>query len=281
MLKGGEKMKRLFTFISTIGVLLGIVFAAVGCDNRVNVAPTASSASADMLLTTQGAFNADSTSTGTVFSVDTMTGYFLEFTGLNGLRLSIPESSGYDAFHNDLQNTFNKKQSVVTLLITFVDIEYEGAPVFVSSRISIKTNKAINPVNRYVYLLEDLVDTDDADTGMALRIPASYYNYLVQEREAGKSLGRVQFIIAWGGNNAYGASGTHNVNARLFTKDIPADSDDPQSPSFKLDDWSGVMAKITSDTGCSSEEVTRVLYIAGGVLALALLLALIRFIFGK
>ena len=77
---------------------------------------------------------------------------------------------------------------------------------------------------------------------------------------------------------------TQEIDVRRYTKDIPAGSDDPTSPDFKLDNWAGIMSAMKNGAGCSASVPAWIWLALGGLAALfvlMLVIRLLRFGFGK
>lgn len=218
----------------------------------------------------------NTTEKGTLFTTETMTGYFMELD-LAGVRCDTGISlslSGYPPYVYAFTNNFSKKTSSVTALLTFADVTYNDLPVFVSAVTNITADRwAFKMGAKFTFNDNFRVENDTA-----LRIPASYYNYLKREQENGKDLSQIRVILTWDGNKSQDTVGTYSVPCRLVTTDIPADSDDPESPNFKLDNWAGIMATVESKTGCPNfwRNTKIVLIVIGCAFGFALLVWALR-----
>ena len=200
---------------------------------------------------------------GTCFSTGTMTGYFME------IKLS-NVSGDMTGDIGGLTNGYSKKTSNVTAIITFTDIRYNGKPVFISVYTKIKATRTMFKWNTRFYMQEDFTEEKDN----AIRLPASYYNYLKYcQANNGASIQRFNVMFLYNeGKRAAGIAGTKSCDVRLYTKDIPADSDDPASPNFKLDNWAGIMALATK-AGCDSASCSN----AWGTIKIVLIVIAVAF----
>lgn len=206
---------------------------------------------------------------GTVFSTNEMTGYYLELN-LKGLSA---KCWSHD-FISKYANTFKDgKTSTITAVITFMDIEYNGLPVFVSAPVSITTlrNSFISNNRKNVTFNTNLCEADNN----SIRLPAAYYNYFKYEiEENGASLQNIGISFLWDGNKAAGLEGFHKIKYKLYTKDIPADSDDPKSPNFELGSWAGLIGKMIG-SGDTIPTWVIVLAVLGAVVILSVVIAAI------
>lgn len=212
---------------------------------------------------------------GTVFSTGTMTGYYMDIATAGVKDLLLGD-------YSDLQRTFKKKISEVTAIITFTDVKYNDAPVLVTSLVELELPRTFfNFTNFKATIRTDLT----TDKGMSLRLPASYYNYLLYERDkCGVSLNNVKIAFVWNGNKTCSFREAHNCAVKLYTKDIPADSDDPNSPNFELNSWGGLMGVVNSSgCGCDSinwNMVRTIAIILGIAIAIGCVIKFFRWTFG-
>ncbi|WP_251616270.1 hypothetical protein [Pumilibacter muris] len=215
----------------------------------------------------------NTTSSGTCFSTDVMTGYFME------VKLS-NQSTGiinpdYEKNWGDWSGTavWSDKTHDATALLTFVDIKYNNQPVFVSVFTKVRyERKSIFHAAR-LWSQEDFTE----ENGKAIRIPKSYYNFMQYALlNQGASLRRFNLtFIKNSGKDVMPLKYTQEVDVRLFTKDIPADSDDPTSPDFKLDNWAGIMSAMKNGKGCAFDSIPDwlwgIIVFLGVILAIRLL----------
>lgn len=284
-------IRRIFTAI--LAFILGAACAVGGMfvyrkvkSNKAPVSPATATASA--LYAEQASANpyedpndTNTTKDGTCFSTDVMTGYFME------IKLS-QQSTGI--VHPDYQKNWGDWSGVsymsdkthnATAILTFVDMKYNDNPIFVSVYTKVKYTVKSPFHNPRLWCQEDFTEENDN----AIRIPASYYNYMMYEmQEHGASLRRFNLTYMKNeGKDVMPLKYTQEINVRLYTKNIPADSDDPTSPNFKLDNWTGIMSAVKNGTGCSSVPAW-VWWILGGIgilFVLMLVIRLLRFGFGK
>ena len=184
---------------------------------------------------------------GIQFNVGNVTGYFLELKLKGGWRMVDKQT---DSYGFPLAKTWKDRTADVTLVLTFTDIKYKEQPVFVSVFSPIKVQKTFGHLHKHVKFTQDFTE----ENGKALRIPETYYAYLKAEHDKGASLQKFNIMFMWdSGKKAAGLNSAYECSvARLYTKEIPAGSNDPESPFFKLDNWSGIMSAFAKETGCGS-----------------------------
>lgn len=228
----------------------------------------------------------NTTESGTCFSTDTITGYFME------IKLS-KQTTGiiakdYKEHRNDWcgATIWNNKMHDATALLTFVDIKYNDQPVFVSVFTKVLYEFDAGQMYPRLWAQEDFTEENDN----AIRIPASYYNFMQYAMQnQGASLRRFKLTFMKNeGRDVMPLEYTQEIDVRLYTKDIPANSDDPVvtdpvtgetvwNPNFQLDNWAGIMAAAKNATGCSVDAVpVWVWWILIGLAALAVLMVVIR-----
>ena len=221
----------------------------------------------------------NTTKDGTCFSVDTITGYFMEIKlSKQSSGIIAEEYAGHWGAWSGV-TMWNNKTSDATALLTFVDMTYNGQPVFVS--VFTKVRYVMDAGQRYPRLWSQIDFTEENDN--AIRIPASYYNFMQYAMQnQGASLRRFNLTFMKNdGKDVMPLKYAQEIDVRLYTKDIPADSDDPSSPNFKLDNWAGIMAAMKNSVGCSADSIPDWALVVIVVLAVILFIGLLRWLFGK
>lgn len=288
-------MRKIFEWVA---ILVSIVLGVLSCvsiyfalrDKKDNAATENAAAAKPLLAASsknpyEDPNDPNTTEEGTCFSTGTMTGYFMEIK-LSQQSTGIVHPS-YAGHWGDWSgwSKFTNKTSNATAILTFVDIKYNEHPVFVSVFTKVRYVFDLGQAHPRLWCQEDFTEENDN----AIRVPASYYNFMKYEMQNnGASLRRFNLTFMKNeGKDVMPLKYTQEVNVRLYTKDIPADSDDPNSPNFILDNWAGIMASLKkggcSTVGCSSVP-SWIWWILGGLGALFVLMLvvrLLRFGFGK
>ena len=213
----------------------------------------------------------NTTEEGTCFSTETMTGYFMEIK-LSQQTTGIVKSSYADNWEDWSGATkWSNKTHYATAVLTFVDMKYNGQPIFVSVFTKVRYKAKFGQSAPRLWAQEDFTEENDN----AIRIPASYYNYMQWEMQNhGASLRRFNLTyLKNNGKDVMPLKYAQEIDVRLYTKDIPADSDDPISPNFKLDNWSGIMSAIKNGTGCGSASCSN----AWGTIKIVLIVIAVAF----
>ena len=281
-------MKKILTFILLAVLSFCAVFACVSCRaTAVTDKVTAFSASA---LTSAGNPYEDPNDPntkpgeGTCISTDTVTGYFMEIkltkqtTGIVDPKYE-PDCAKYwggtavwsDVYHD------------CTAILTFVDLKYHGHPVFVS--VFTKAYYEVKSIFHHarMWFQEDFTEAKDN----AIRIPKTYYDFIRWEQaEKGVSLNRFNVtFLKNNGKDVIGLKYTQEVEVRLYSKEVSADNDDPASPNFKLDNWTGIMsAAAKGKAGCDSFVSwleNNWVYVVIGAAVIIFIAVVIRIIRGK
>lgn len=224
----------------------------------------------------------NTTKNGTCFSTDTMTGYFMEIKLSNQSTGIVSEE--YEDTWGKWSGTamWSDKTHDATALLTFVDIKYNNQPVFVSVFTKVRYERKSIFHHARLWAQEDFTE----ENGNAIRIPKSYYNFMQYAMQnQGASLRRFNLTFVKNeGKDVMPLKYTQEIDVRLYTKDIPAGSDDPTSPDFKLDNWAGIMSAMKNGAGCSASVPAWIWWALGGLAALfvlMLVIRLLRFGFGK
>ena len=288
-------MLKIFKLIVSCALIAGIIYGGVFLYRKFTIfkscnAELVATAQSNILNTGTGNpyENPNDPNTnkqnGTIFSTGMMTGYYLDLD-ISGLSIEIDDYAYARLIDNDLVEWLNPTTYTFTAIITFSNVKYNDLPVCISAPISVKIPNRWSCVFRWQDIILKLNNGFSENSGNFIRLPAAYYNFLKYEEETNGNnvCGKVQFVFTFNGNQAISSIGTQSCTYRLYTKDIPLDSDDPTSPNFDLGAFGGLMAQIKE--GCGSMTLGdwimtfAFLLVASGLISL--ITAIVKGVFGK
>lgn len=293
-----DKQRKSVKCYSFIGVLLiVIIVAAVLVGLGVVTLPSSCENESDGMAMVS-ARNAAESSDGINMGAATVTGYYLDIT-LDGVT---SECYGLGNYSSTLSgwmptlrrqlnpNYWSRADVYCTTIVQFRDVTYEDRPVFVSDIIMM--NAPAGGLSG---------DNIDLKGNMHISIHEAYYNLLVkygfpdgEERNTSVELmlliGNDGAGLTPRGDSKVKGSDYFSVKCTVYSKDVPSDVNDPNSPNFELPGGSGVnqIPSIKEDDlsfwgwfNSLPKAIQYGAYVLIVLIVLALFVTLLRIIFGR